>query len=33
MQKRWVKMVALVLAIIFLITSVGLVGYSVFSGI
>ncbi len=31
MQKKWVKMVALILAIIFLITSVGLVGLSIFT--
>lgn len=28
MQKKWVKMVALLLAIVFLLTSIGLVGYS-----
>ena len=32
MQKKWVKMVALILAVTFIITMVGSAGYSLFAG-
>ncbi|HEY5584639.1 MAG TPA: transcriptional regulator [Ruminiclostridium sp.] len=32
MQKRWVKWVAVILAVIFILTSVGAVGFSIIAG-
>ena len=32
MQKRWIKWVAIILAVVFILTSIGAVGFSLASG-